>query len=110
VGVALMQEYGLARLDGEIQLRDERTALCRTRREVAMVIETALADCHGLGIAQELPQFIAARGDEAGRVVWMHARGCRQRIGARTRELETWCMTPAARARDITVSRSASKL
>src|SRR5690554_1097431 len=49
VRVALMQENGLPGRDRELELRDERVLLPVARREVAVEIESALADGDDFG-------------------------------------------------------------
>ncbi len=94
--IALVQEQWLADVSGGLQLHLERTALSGTRREIAEVVEAALAHCHYLGVCKKRAHLcIAFTGVLAG-VVWVYARSGKQftRIGAGERQ-RLWRMLAA---------------
>ncbi len=76
VRVALMQEHGLAAVDGELELRAERALLRVARRQVAKVVESAFADRDDVGAPQQ-------RGERRGRVRVEFRRVVRVHPGSR---------------------------
>ena len=81
VRVALVQEYRLANLRGELELAVERLLLRRAGREVAEIIEPALSDRDHLGNACELSERGKTRGIELRGVVRMNPRGGEESLG-----------------------------
>ena len=73
--VALVQEQRLAGVDRDLQLAFEGLALRRARREVAEIVETALADGDDLRIREQRAHFGVAFLGVFDRVVRMHAGG-----------------------------------
>ncbi len=76
--IALMQKYRLADLGGDFQLGDEGLALRVGRREIAKIIEPALADGNHLLQMQKLDQFARVASRERLRMMRMHAGGAPQ--------------------------------
>jgi hypothetical protein len=87
VRIALVQEHGLARVRGDLQLHLEGAPLRRARREIAEVIQAAFADRDDLGHCLQRAHLRVALGRVLGRVVRMHAGGREQFAGMRTRQL-----------------------
>jgi len=85
--IALMQEDGLAGVHGELELREEGLALGAGGREVAEVVETALADRHRALEREQLAQRLELAPLEAGGMVRMDAGGAVERVRVASREL-----------------------
>lgn len=49
MGVALVQEHRLAQLNRQVELASEGDELCRPWRQIAKIVQSALADCDYLG-------------------------------------------------------------
>ncbi len=74
VRVALVQEQRLAAVDRELKLAFECEQLRLARREIAVVVETGLADRDDFVVRMQLAQQAFAVRVEVARVVRMHAR------------------------------------
>ena len=72
--IALMQEDRFAHLHREVELVPERRDLGRSRREVAKVVESALADRHDFRLRGEGCELRQRRLVEVSRVMRMNAR------------------------------------
>jgi len=75
VRVALVQEHRLADLRGELELAVKRLLLRGARREVAEIVEPALADRDHFGNPCELRERLETRGIELGGVVRVNSGG-----------------------------------
>ncbi len=75
VGVALVQKYRFSEVGGEFELAGEGAALHGPRAEVAVVVETALADRDHRIQRAELPQRELGFGVEVGRMMRVDPRG-----------------------------------
>ena len=88
VRIALVQEHRLADAARQLELAVERRALRGARREVAEVVEAALADGDHLAVAHELLELCRAAGIELGGVMRMHPGGGEQRTAVGARQLQ----------------------
>ena len=71
--VALMQEHGLAQLNRKVELAPEGYELRRTRRQIAKIVQSALADCHDFRRCRECCELLQRRLVELGCVMRMDA-------------------------------------
>src|SRR6185312_4300265 len=77
VGIALMQEYGLATARCELQLTVKGLSLDGVRGVVAIVVQSTLTHGDDLRRARQVAELRETRG-QLGRVVRMHTRGREQ--------------------------------
>src|SRR5262245_58021487 len=73
MGVALMQEHGLAQPNRKVELAPEGDELRRTRRQIAKIVQSAFADCDDLGRCSEHRELFQRRLIELGCVMRMNA-------------------------------------
>src|SRR5690348_9854875 len=85
VGIALMQEYGLATTRCELQLTVKGLPLGALRGVVAIVVESTLTHGDDLRGDRQVAELRETRG-QLGRVMRMHARGREQPASMLSRE------------------------
>src|SRR3954467_3724145 len=78
--VALMQEHGLAQLSRKVELAPEGDELRRSRRQVAKVVQPALADRDYLGCCSQRRELLQCRLVELGGVMRMNASGASETL------------------------------
>lgn len=97
--VALVQKERQAELRRERDLRLEPAVLHGPGREVAVVVEPALADGDHLGARRERAELLDGRFAAVLRVVRVYARRREQAAGIRAREISRFAAPRDARAR-----------
>ena len=100
VCIALMQEDRLADPGREAELALEGLPLHDARRKIAVVVETAFADCHDLGCQREICKCRRTVVVEVPRMMRMNACGGKEKTVAGTSEFDSLSATSEACARD----------
>ncbi|MNI71217.1 hypothetical protein D3C73_1270780 [compost metagenome] len=86
--VALVQEQGFPVVCSQLQLAFKRAVLRRARREIAEIVQPALAHRHHLGMGMQRAHLRIALIGVLHRVVRVHASGGVQEAGVLLRQLQ----------------------